>query len=130
MAARGALLTLVCVVALATSARGAGMWVLWEESNEMRTFVRTPANRVRSIHTRIEDCIKAIDAEWEKLLAARPTPDSGFDRLGPTSAVMMMTYGSHHLYRDVHLSARYRATAVLNRRRVERRRLLGWNHLV
>ena len=94
MAARRALLTLVCVVALATSARGAETWVLWEESNEMRTFVRTPANRVRSIHTRVDGCIKAIDAEWEKVLAARPTPDSGFDRLGPTSAVMMMTYGN------------------------------------
>ena len=93
MAARRAVLTLVCVVALDTSAAAEGTWVLWEESNDMQTFVRMPANRVRSIHTRIEDCVKAIDAEWEKQVSAWPTPDSGFNRLGPTSAVMMMTYG-------------------------------------
>src|SRR5215510_11568975 len=93
MAARRAFLPLVCVLVVTTSAPGEGAWVLWEESNEMQTFVRTPANRVWSRHMRIEDCIKAIDAEWEKVVAAWPTPDSGFNRLGPTSAVMMLTYG-------------------------------------
>src|SRR5262245_64863291 len=91
MAARRAFPTLVCAVILATSE---GAWVLWEESNDMQTFVRTPANRVWSRHASIEDCIKAIDAEWEKVVTAWPTPDSGFNRLGPTSAVMMLTYGN------------------------------------
>lgn len=93
-AARRAFLALVGVIALATAASGEGTWVLWEESNELHTFVRTPDNRVRSVHPTMEDCIKAIDAEWQRTVAAWPAPSSGFNRLGPTSAIMMMTYGT------------------------------------
>ncbi len=86
-------LALVCVVTLATSAFAENTWVLWEESNEMHAFARTPANHARATYASAEDCIRAIDAEWEKLKAAWPAPDGGFSRLGPKSAVMMLRYG-------------------------------------
>ncbi len=93
MAAYRAFLALVCVVVLTTSASAENTWVLWEESNELHAFARTPANHVRATYARAEECTRAIDAEWEKVKAARPAPDGGFSRLGPTSAVMMMRYG-------------------------------------
>jgi hypothetical protein len=36
----------------------------FEESNEMHTFVRTPANHVRATYASVDDCIKAIAAQW------------------------------------------------------------------
>ncbi len=94
MAARRAFLALVCVIALAASASAEGTWVLWEESNELHAFARSPASHIRATYASVDDCIKAIDAKGDGVKAAWPAPDGGFTRLGPTSAVMMMRYGS------------------------------------
>ena len=88
------ILAFVFVAVLATSTFAGPTWVLWEESNEMRAFARNPLNRVHATYASAEECIKAIDVEWQKTTAAWATPDGGSYRLGPTSAIMMMRYGS------------------------------------
>lgn len=87
-------LALVIVALFATSTAAEPTWVLWEESNEMRVSARTPLNRVHATYASAEECVKAIDTEWQKTAAARAKPDGGSYRLDPTSAIMMMRYGS------------------------------------
>jgi len=91
---RQAGLALVFIAVLATSTSAEPTWVLWEESSDMRVSARIPLNRVHATYASADECIKAIDAEWQKTAAARATPDAGSYRLGPTSVIMMMRYGS------------------------------------
>jgi len=55
---------------------------------------RIPLNRVHATYASADECIKAIDVKRQKTTAARATPDGGSYRLGPTSAILMMRYGS------------------------------------
>jgi len=84
---------LFCLLALTTSAHSEQTWVLWEESNEVHTFGRATANHIRSTYASAEDCVKALDAAWPKVITGWPKSDGGFERLGPTSAVLMLRYG-------------------------------------
>ena len=79
---------------LVTDRAAEGAWILWEESNELHEFVRTPANHIRAVYPNVEDCIKAVDAEWDKVKTRWAAPDGGSERLGPTSAVIMLRYGT------------------------------------
>lgn len=65
-------------------------WVLWEESADMQTFQRAPAPHPRSKHASLEDCLRALDAEWQAALRTTAGPrHHGFNRLTPTSAITM-----------------------------------------
>jgi len=85
------LLTLLSLLTFATSAHAEGAWVLWEESGDLQTFQHSAAPRPRSSYARVEDCIKAIDAEWPKAWGMAEGPERhGFSRLTPTSAIVMV----------------------------------------
>lgn len=91
MSARRLLLTLFCLLTFATSAHAERAWVLWEESGDLQTFQRAAAPRPLSSYARVEDCIKAIDAEWPKAWGTAEEPERhGFTRLTPTSAIVMV----------------------------------------
>ncbi len=80
---------------LATSASAECAWVLWEESGDLQAFQRTGTPHPKSSHASVEDCVNAIDAEWQAALRAMDGPDRhGFSRLTPTSAITMMRDGS------------------------------------
>lgn len=87
------LLGMLCVLVGATSAPAEGAWVLWEESGDLQTFQRAAAPHPRSSYTNVEDCVKAIDAEWPKAWGTKEGPERhGFSRLTPTSAVVMVRH--------------------------------------
>lgn len=87
--------TLGCLLALAASAFAHGPWVLWEESGDMQTFQRTPTPHPKSRHASVEDCIDALDAEWQAALRTTEGPEHhGFSRLTPTSAITMTRDGN------------------------------------
>ena len=91
MSARRLLLPLFCLLTFAASARADRAWVLWEESGDLPTFQRAAAPRPLSSYARVEDCIKAIDAEWPKAWGTAEEPERhGFTRLTPTSAIVMV----------------------------------------
>lgn len=65
--------------------------MLWEESGDRETFQRAADPRPRSSYPNVEDCIKAIDAEWPKAWSAtKGSERQGFSRLTPTSAIVMV----------------------------------------
>jgi hypothetical protein len=77
----------------AMSAPAEGAWVLWEESGDLQTFQHTAAPHPQASYTNVEDCIKAIDAQWPKAWGTTEGPERhGFSRLTPTSAVVMVRY--------------------------------------
>lgn len=81
---------LAWLLALATPASPGGAWVLWEESGDLPTFQRTPSPHPRASYARLEDCIDAIDAEWQAALNAAGRPqDYSWSRVTPTSAITM-----------------------------------------
>ena len=88
------ILVALCLVPSPRRPHAEGTWVLWEESNELHAFARSPVSHIRATYASVDDCIKAIDAKGDGVKAAWPAPDGGFTRLGPTSAVVMMRYGS------------------------------------
>lgn len=83
---------------LATSASPA--WVLWVESGDMQTL-QTGAPHPQypqSSYTSAEDCVKAIDAEWQTVWGTIEEPERhGFSRLTPTSAIMMVRDGNTNI---------------------------------
>ena len=86
---RAATGTLCWLLLLVLSAH-AGAWVRWEESGDPHTFHRA-APHPRSSYSNVDECIKAIDAEWPK--AWRTTHGQerqGFSRLTPTSAIVIV----------------------------------------
>jgi hypothetical protein len=84
-----------CLLALAAPASAGGAWVLWEESGDMQTFQRTPTPHPKSSYARVEDCIDALDAEWQAALRTTEGPERyGFSRLTPTSAITMTRDGN------------------------------------
>jgi hypothetical protein len=79
-----------CLLALAVPASAGGAWVLWEESGDLQTFQRTPSPHPKSSHASLEDCLVALDAEWQAALRTTEGPEHrGFNRLTPTSAITM-----------------------------------------
>jgi len=79
-----------CALALAAPASANGAWVLWEESGDLQTFQRTPSPHPRSRHASLEDCLAALDVQWQTALRTTEEPDHhGFNRLTPTSAITM-----------------------------------------
>lgn len=87
---------LACLLVLAAPAFAGGAWVLWEESDEMQRFQRTPTPHPKSSYASLGDCIDAIDAEWQAALDATDGPGRrSFSRATPTSAITM-TWGHHH----------------------------------
>ena len=92
MTSRILLVTLGLLVGT-TSTLAEGAWVLWEESGDMQAFGHTAAPHPQSSYTNLEDCVKAIDAEWPKAWGTKEGPERhGFSRLTPTSAVVMGRY--------------------------------------
>ena len=86
--------TLCGLLVLIVSAPAEGAWVLWEESGDLQTFQRTAPARARSSYPNVEDCIKAVDAEWPKAWSTSHGQDrQGFSRLTPTSAIVMVRDG-------------------------------------
>jgi hypothetical protein len=78
------------LLALAVPASAGGAWVLWEESGDLQTFQRTPSPHPKSSHASLEDCLVALDAEWQAALRTTEGPEHhGFNRLTPTSAITM-----------------------------------------
>jgi hypothetical protein len=78
------------LLALAVPASAGGAWVLWEESGDLQTFRRTPSPHPKSSHASLEDCLVALDAEWQAALRTTEGPEHhGFNRLTPTSAITM-----------------------------------------
>ncbi|MFI5373997.1 MAG: hypothetical protein ACHQ8D_05145 [Candidatus Rokuibacteriota bacterium] len=79
-----------CLLGLAAPASAGGAWVLWEESGDMQTFQRTPTPRPKSSYASLEECIRALDTEWQAALRTTVGPEHhGFNRLSPTSAITM-----------------------------------------
>lgn len=78
------------LLALAVPASAGGAWVLWEESDDLQTFRRTPSPHPKSSYASLEDCLVALDAEWQAALRTTEGPEHhGFNRLTPTSAITM-----------------------------------------
>ncbi len=92
MTSRILLVTLGLLVGT-TSTLAEGAWVLWEESGDVQAFGHTAVPHPQSSYTNLEDCVKAIDAEWPKAWGTKEGPERhGFSRLTPTSAVVMVRY--------------------------------------
>ena len=92
MTSRILLVTLGLLVGT-TSTLAEGAWVLWEESGDVQAFGHTAVPHPQSSYTNLEDCVKAIDAEWPKAWGTTEGPERhGFSRLTPTSAVVMVRY--------------------------------------
>jgi hypothetical protein len=86
------------LLALAVPASAGGAWVLWEESGDLQTFQRTPSPHPRSSHASLEDCLRALDAEWQAALRTTEGPEHhGFNRLTPTSAITMTRDGNTNI---------------------------------
>ena len=92
MTSRILLVTLGLLVGT-TSTLAEGAWVLWEESGDMQAFGHTAAPHPHSSYANLENCVKAIDAEWPKAWGTKEGPERhGFSRLTPTSSVVMVRY--------------------------------------
>jgi len=93
LTSRSPLIRVAALAALLTHvapASAEGGWLLWEESADMQTFQRAPAPHPRSKHASLEDCLRALDAEWQAALRTTEGPQHhGFNRLTPTSAITM-----------------------------------------
>ena len=86
-------LVLLCLLASATSVSAESRWILWAESGDVRTFHRTGAPHPQSSYTSIEDCVRAVDAQWQTWGAAEGPGHHGFHRLSATSSILMVTHG-------------------------------------